>query len=486
MPNGRGQEALDRRLAEYKKGAELVRRTMAYEYGADVARTALGRVSQQTGRDLEKEVTRGDLNLLRHALQTPLEMQTPAVTDTDNPPVTRDTKFTEIYERFKPRPNGSGENEPLYFGNRLRIWAENPSPPDGSGITDTMKEQKREFAMWVGIKLIEQYGWPVNLRARFEVERLTGRDLCYEMTRGDLELLYRVAENVRPDQLSELRPVLLSHLKPSQLKPSLANPSPQVHPLEPTLSEQLSQLRSLVRKDATEETIKDDLAQVWLSAEEEQPVRGECTAVRWPDSDGDVQLLTRIYEECIRGNVHLFYFDETGELSVVPLSKDRPGEDRNKRQLTQFIGRYFKVEPNVPEFGRIASNLLSYIRLGVDRPMMKSVLDVARGYDAVPGDVRSRFEFKVNFREDSIESVSVRARTRINYSNRVHRAASDVDLSKSSDVDLSKYCFVRQEGFLISGEHLRSDPAEFDPKTNLLSADRFDTIDWPDPYEPPW
>jgi hypothetical protein len=354
------------------------------------------------------------------------------------------------------------------------------------------------------------------------VLELTQRDIAYEVTRGDLELLYQVAEKVQSRQLSELasvppsqlespkpvpewselRSILLSHLKPAQLNPSQLNPS--LHRLEPQLSPELLQLRKLVRNDARVETIKCDLVLVWLSAEEnhpademknkdgvvERPARKEYTAVRWPGSDADVQLRTPIYDRFVKHNASMYYSSHDGELRVFPLSSEHADkEESNKEQLTKFIDRYFKVKPDDLEFDCIANNLISFIPWAMDESIMESALDVARGFGAVPGDVRSVFTLRMKLREDTqpppVEGVSVQGWTRIgfvNRSNRDHVAVGHVDPSKgvdlSKDVDLSKYVFVRREGFLVSAEHLRSDPAVFDPRANLLSVSRFDTIDW--------
>jgi hypothetical protein len=480
MANGGGQEALNRRLAGREDGAERVRRAMVKEYGPDVAGAALRKVSERTGRNLEKEMTRGDLNVLYQEL--PLR-------------VTGRMTFTDVYERFKPGPHGSGEAEPLCYESDdgpIRICAGKPLMPDGRD-----KWKKFGFALYVGALLSIKYGWDITRRLRASVDRLTGSDIAYEVTRGDLELFYQVAQKVQSRHLSELQSVLrpqptppkpdpswseldsilLSQLKPSQLTPPLpqCDPMLQRHRLEPTLSPQLHQLQKLVRNDATVEMIHYDLVQVWRSA-----AREEYADVRWPDSDASVQLRTSIYEALIQHNATMFYENWDEELRVFPASDRGRAEERNKADLTEFIGRYFKVKPNDLEFDRIANNLLPYIRVGMDEPMMESALRIASGFGAIPGDVRSDFRLKVNFREDTrsrtVESVSVRGCTRISYLNRNNYTVGHVDRSKG--VDLSKYNFVRQENFLISAENLRSDPAEFNPKANLLSASRFDTIDW--------
>jgi hypothetical protein len=70
MPNGSGEEALARRL-EIEKGAKLVKEAMITQYGPEVAEAALWNVGQKTARNLGKEVTRGDLNLLQQELEGP-------------------------------------------------------------------------------------------------------------------------------------------------------------------------------------------------------------------------------------------------------------------------------------------------------------------------------------------------------------------------------------------------------------------------------
>jgi hypothetical protein len=509
LPNGVGQETLNGRVAEHVDGAKFVKQAMVAEYGQAVAEAALRRVSERTGRSLEREVTLGDLTLLHQEL--PLR-------DTWR------TTFTEIHERFKPGPHGSGEDEPMYWeqDGRLRIGTQSPSMPDDHANRH-IRRLKEGFSQFIAFKLFQQYGWGVARRVSPEMLRLTGRDIQREVTRGDLELLHQVAEKVQSRHMSEqsvlpmkrpnpersvLEAILLEQLKPSQLKPTPPeDPSLQVHPLEAKLSPELSQLQKLVWNDSPGEMVKQDLIQVWCSAEEEHPAREittkdgviECsarkeyTAVQWPGSDADVQLRTGIYEGFIRGRALVEYDSENGELRMSPLYKYRNDEESHKEQLTEFIGRYFEVGPNDPEFSRIANNILSYIRLGMDEPMMESALDVATGFGAVPADVRSDFTLKVHMWEDTqvpeqdrkVERVvSVRGSTRVSYVNRVDRdakALGRVDPSKGidlpKDVDLSKYCFVRQEGFVISAERLTSDPAEFDPELNLLSAGRFDTID---------
>ncbi|MBV8191971.1 MAG: hypothetical protein JO339_32375 [Alphaproteobacteria bacterium] len=68
MPNGRGEEALARRLQKYEAGAGLVKQAMANEYGTAVADAVFRRV-KEARPNLDKEVTRGDLNRLRNEIQ---------------------------------------------------------------------------------------------------------------------------------------------------------------------------------------------------------------------------------------------------------------------------------------------------------------------------------------------------------------------------------------------------------------------------------
>jgi hypothetical protein len=70
VPSGRGSEALERRRDKYARGAAIVVDALNNEYPSAVVKRVINAVSKRTGRDLYKEVTRGDLELLRKELDS--------------------------------------------------------------------------------------------------------------------------------------------------------------------------------------------------------------------------------------------------------------------------------------------------------------------------------------------------------------------------------------------------------------------------------
>jgi hypothetical protein len=63
--------AVERRLEAYKTGARFVRKALINEYGKSAAEDVLRSVTAKVPRDLKKEVTRGDLELIHQELQQP-------------------------------------------------------------------------------------------------------------------------------------------------------------------------------------------------------------------------------------------------------------------------------------------------------------------------------------------------------------------------------------------------------------------------------
>jgi hypothetical protein len=71
-PNGSGDAALRSRLTKRAAGAQLVKQTMVTEYGGDLAKAVFAKVKaevKEMGRNLDRGVTRGDLDRLHAELQ---------------------------------------------------------------------------------------------------------------------------------------------------------------------------------------------------------------------------------------------------------------------------------------------------------------------------------------------------------------------------------------------------------------------------------
>jgi hypothetical protein len=68
LPGAFGEKAEARWKKKYEIGASIVFDSMANDYTEAVAKAALNAACRTTGRPLNKEVTRGDLNVLHYEL----------------------------------------------------------------------------------------------------------------------------------------------------------------------------------------------------------------------------------------------------------------------------------------------------------------------------------------------------------------------------------------------------------------------------------
>ena len=319
---------------------------------------------------------------------------------------------------------GPGKKPPTTFPQLRESYGPRPS---GSG--EAKQVRLTSLAGQEGANLVRQameneYPRHVVEAVRRKVHDTTGRRLDEGMTRGDLNLLH---EELQYQGLQKL-------------------------------NQELQELRSRVPSD-TPEAIRDDLAQVWRSPSD--ITRGS----QWPTDDPQ-RLLSRISLNYLQ-YAEMKFDEAAGTLRLTPrVGVDPKLLEANMVALAGFIRKNFEVEPDRLAFRYIASNILSYLHQGKPASMLDKMQAVA-GNAAHPdaNAVRSMFTFSV--REDG--NVSVVGDTDIPFKTR-----GDGDVGR---VDFSKLSFARHEEFEISAEHLTSAPTVFNAKANLVSVNRFDTID---------
>ena len=199
IPNGSGEKAL---ASLREESAKLVRRAMENEYGPYMAEAVFqkvrAKVSATVGRDLESDITRGDLELLHKELHR------------------KRTTFKRLHERYGPGPSGSGEGEYLHGedvgSGRVRLYTQAPSDiPRGSGEEGAAMSLARQTgAQFVKQAMENEYGRGAAEAALQKLHDKTGWLFERGMTRGDLELLYEELHTVTFTQIfSNLKAALI-------------------------------------------------------------------------------------------------------------------------------------------------------------------------------------------------------------------------------------------------------------------------------------
>jgi hypothetical protein len=174
MPNGRGEDALARRV-----GARLVKLAIVDQYGSGEAKRALANVSQKTHRVLDEGITRGDLKLLHQEL--------------------RKTTFTEILEQFKSDlPDKGGEHlrgEDTKDVKRVYIHDSFKRNGSGPGALEARQAKYKVGAELLRRTMVNEYGEAVAEAALAEVskakEETRPRSLREEVLLADLEPLHQ-------------------------------------------------------------------------------------------------------------------------------------------------------------------------------------------------------------------------------------------------------------------------------------------------------
>lgn len=387
--------------------------------------------------------------------------------------------FKRIFEEY------SADRFGIHHGEYLRgdvteggvhnreLYLHAASMPSGGGKTALAKRlEKVKGAQIVAASIASGYGRAVAENVLRAVHEKTNREVWKEVTRGDLRLLNdELKRQLIKDELAgnwasaakEQHYLLRTPGGANVVEPSSgAAVKPGYYPAQGLGDAEVVGLRPLVY--ALEEAPGD------AKVAGPRPLYGikeEYSSIQWPDSDARVGLRDAVHAHHIeRGTLQ---FDEEAGMLIL-VQGEQGGGEQNKRALTSFIGRHFEVEPGNPAFQNIANNILSYLPRGeapeLQETARRFAADAARRVRVRPSDValdavRRRFTLEV---EEG--NVVVGANTEIPYRN--------VGAIGHFVHSMSK--FVRQEGFEISGEHLKVDPTAFDAKANLLQVARYDFV----------
>jgi hypothetical protein len=388
-------------------------------------------------------------------------------------------RFTPIHDALGSSDRGERSQHVLGEATddgAWRLYARDPSRPSGIG-GDSLLRRLRKGSELIFEGMATEYGHEMATRVLWKVtEKVYGLRGTFQegMTRGDLKF-FRAELQSQELQLQELRNRVPSDTA-EVIKDDLTGnwtsaAKEQFHPfqrpggateVEPSSRDGVKEGYYPVRWPGDAEVVG---LRPTMYAFKEGPgaaevvgprpmyeVREKYSSIQWPESDAKVGLRDVIHADHIQRST--MHFDE--KAGTLTLTQGEQGDsEANKRALTRFIGRHFKVAPGQAAFQNIANNILSYLPRGAVASMTDKMRDVVGNAAATDGNaVRSSFKLSVT----TDGNVGVAGHTTIR------------------SVDFSSYAFVREEGFEISGEHLRVDPTAFDAKANLVSVDRFDTV----------
>jgi hypothetical protein len=357
-----------------------------------------------------------------------------------------------------------------------RLYAHDPSRPSGIG-GDALSRRLEKGSELVFQGMETDHGRAMATRVLWKVtEKVHGLRGTFEegMTRGDL-ILFREELQSQELQLKELRDRIPNDTA-EVIKDDLAGnwtsaAKEQFYPIqrpgsatevEPSSRDGVKEGYYPVRWPGDAEVVG---LRPTMYAFKEGPgaaevvgprplyeVREEYSSIQWPDSDARVALRDVIHADHIQRST--MHFDErAGKLTLT--QGEQGDSEANKKALAKFIDKHFGVKPGQSAFQNIANNILSYLPRGVGASMTDKMRDVVGNAAATDGNAVQSW-FTLSAAEGG--NVGVAGHTTIR------------------SVNFSSYAFVRQEGFEILGEHLRVDPTAFDAKANLVSVDRFDTV----------
>ncbi|MBV8191972.1 MAG: hypothetical protein JO339_32380 [Alphaproteobacteria bacterium] len=344
-------------------------------------------------------------------------------------PVTGTTKFTDIYNEFKPGLFKS-DNEHVRGGaakdGDAQIYTRSVLTPNGKGeeALQRRQQQYKSGASLVKQAMANEYGTDVAEAALRRASDRTGRDLAKQVTRGDLNIIHQ-----------ELQ----------------------------TLDHNLENLRRSIKQDS-EETIKSDLAGTWDSTS------NDVREIKCPGSDATVHIRDQVYKDYIqRGDMQFEEGTKNLKLSLTPSGAkavDKIGA------LTRFIEENFGVKPEDAAFENVANNLLSYLHQGVFGGVTAKAVGLVNGIAADAGTVDGNgVESTFTLSADGNHDIRVSGETHLGYKD------TRKELGVTSEMDFSIYKVHRQEQFGISGQNLTSSTDKFDAKASLLWVNRYDTVD---------
>jgi hypothetical protein len=396
--------------------------------------------------------------------------------------------FTQIHDTLQAR--GMDERGQLVSGlvsgevAKGGHWSLNtrgPSMPNGiEGLV--LKDRLKEGSKLVRQGMANEYGPGTARRVLWKVgEKAHGKEnRTFEngMTRGDLSLLHeelqcqeaqvqRLRDRVPNDTTEMIKDDLTGNWT-SAAKEQFYRPGGATE-VEPSSRDGVKEGYYPVRWPGDAEVV--GLRPTMYAFKEgpgaaevvgERPLYGikeEYPSIQWPSTCGRIGLREVVQDQLERSIMS--FSAGTGTLSLTHCA--RHDGDANKWDLTMFVEKHFNVKPGQPAFQNILNNILSYLPRGAAASMTDKMLNTAAGSAAADGS-SFRNEFTLSVREGN---VGVKGFATMRYTN--------LDPNPGA-VDFRWYRFVRQEGFEISGEHLRVDPTAFDPKANLVSVDRFDAV----------
>ena len=524
------ENSSDEMTSARKESVKLVKRAMELEYGPVRAKAVFRNVREKvlrTGRDLKKDLTRGDLELLHKGLKK----KQPAT-------------FIEIFSNFESvldqRPD-----EPVR-GEGTKVYIHDPEMSHGSGEeADVRRRAKyKTGAELVRQTIINQVGEAMAKATLAAVEEKNpGRKLGTVVTLNDLKLISQELLDQRA-RYEELKNDLLTNAAEEDKKgiTKLYDAITMAVPGDRSpkgIFKLFERLKGMVHDDAkarfecvierpddegrwgfvlkigdTEiyradrlqngpgqhhieleferanaseatEWVRADLAEVWRSARDD---KDKIVAIQWPNGDAtsSVELRQQIKKDYIsRNNVQ---FDAAagrltlevegnaldGRLAGVTEGAERDRittefQEGKMRALADFIRQRFGVGPEDHlAFQNIANNILSYVQQGLASTLTEKML--APAVDKVfvnHKDLRLTSTFSVT----ADRNVGVDIDIRLPYRNIADRDPDEV----IGSIDYSKYVVARRLRFEISGDHLSSET--FDPKDDLRAVSQVDTVE---------
>jgi hypothetical protein len=405
--------------------------------------------------------------------------------------------FTEVCNRYGSNPGNSGQHvRGMEYAHQL--YTHNPLMPNGSGAK---ADHRREVRYAIGAQLVKkmminEYGEVAKkvfdtVKAR--VNETTGRNIEREITRGDVNLLQQELRKVpQPRKLEELNKKHTAEVIKDDLTANWTSAAKQqFHPV------QWLGGAEVVGPQRSMDGVKEGYYRVrWHGDPEVDGLRANLYGFKDGSEDAEVagpRPLFEVREEYFPvqcpgngadaaevGLRHIIYLDHVrqgsmqfdDEKGTLTLRRDglstENNEERNMEALAGFIGRHFGVEPGQPAFQNIANNILSYL------PRGKSLGEAVAAAQEVAGDaaradrIACLRTFTLSVTKDG--NVGVEGDIKVAYTN--------VDGDPLRPAAYSKYRFVREEAFEISGEHLTVDPTAFDAEANLVSVGRSDIAGW--------